>query len=334
MSIDRVRIQNFQSIKNLDIELGNFTIIVGPSSSGKSAFVRALKALASNKRGHSFITTGEDTAVISADLGDKTVELHKSSKSDKTKYVVTEGDETKTFKKIGVSVPEEVSEALGIIPKDAINFAGQFDKPYLLDDSAAEVASKFGTLTNADIIFSAARESNRQKLSENQSLKSKDQELHNLIPRLQGFKTLKDRIAEASALEDLINEASALERKAVDLQKLIDTIKVSKSELDSPEFDKEIPDISDAIEAYEVYKSLKYAVQSTVEQAKADKAASLELSQIVSAFEEANQEYQDSLEALTQVFESLFTKISDDGKVVSITKASQLASKYVQRTLS
>lgn len=43
MLIKRVRIANFRSIKNADIELGQTTVLIGPNNSGKTAILEAIR---------------------------------------------------------------------------------------------------------------------------------------------------------------------------------------------------------------------------------------------------------------------------------------------------
>ena len=43
--LETLEISNFQSVEKADIQLGGFTVIVGPSNSGKSALLRALRAV-------------------------------------------------------------------------------------------------------------------------------------------------------------------------------------------------------------------------------------------------------------------------------------------------
>lgn len=42
MKIDGVKIKNFKSLKDVDIELNNLTLITGVNSSGKSSFIQSL----------------------------------------------------------------------------------------------------------------------------------------------------------------------------------------------------------------------------------------------------------------------------------------------------
>src|SRR5256885_17256073 len=46
--IERLCVRGFQSLDSIDIELGRFTVLVGPTNSGKSAIRRAIEALVHN----------------------------------------------------------------------------------------------------------------------------------------------------------------------------------------------------------------------------------------------------------------------------------------------
>ena len=43
--IKRIRIQNYRSLIDVDVELGPLTVLIGLSGTGKSNFVRAIRAL-------------------------------------------------------------------------------------------------------------------------------------------------------------------------------------------------------------------------------------------------------------------------------------------------
>lgn len=60
MKIDGVKIKNFKSLKDVDIELNNLTLITGINSSGKSSFIQSLLFFKQNVNN-----------ILLADLGDK-----------------------------------------------------------------------------------------------------------------------------------------------------------------------------------------------------------------------------------------------------------------------
>lgn len=228
--IEKIHVRNFQSLHDVSLELGPFTVIVGPSSSGKSALMRALRTLTSNRRGDEFISHGERTTSITARTDRGTVTLTRSKKTTDNAYVVTPDDPShplapqRTFTKLGGDTPPEVSRFLGIPAKDPINYAGQFDKPYLLDDSAGEVARTLGGLTNVNVIFEAARESNRRKLQDSATLRTRSADLADIKNRVPQYRSLKAQDAALTQAEAHIATARTLEKQIARLTDALSTL--------------------------------------------------------------------------------------------------------------
>jgi DNA repair ATPase RecN len=235
--IEHVHIRHFQSLHDVALDLGPLTVIVGPSSSGKSAFMRALRTLTSNRRGDEFISHGERTASISARTDKGTVTLTRSKKTTDNAYIVTPLDPAhplapqREFKKLDARTPPEVSQFLGIASQDPINYAGQFDPPYLLsrkDTSAGEVARTLGSLTNVSVIFEAAAESNRRKLREAATLRTRSDDLQNIKNRVPGYRSLKSQDAALTAAEQHIAAARTIEKRIARLTHALDTIEAAE----------------------------------------------------------------------------------------------------------
>ena len=193
--LQKVHIENFQSLHDVEVELDGLTVIVGPSSSGKSAFTRALRTLTSNARGDSFISHGEQTCTITAYTDKGVASISRGKKNEYT--LIPSNSEKKIFTKLAGAVPEEVSEFIGIPAKDPLNYSSQFDMPYLLTASAGEVARTLGELTNVHVIFEASREANRQRLTSTQTLKTRAADLQQTRESLERFITLADQQAAA-----------------------------------------------------------------------------------------------------------------------------------------
>lgn len=51
MRITRLQIENFRSIRNLDIELGDTTVFIGPNNAGKSAILDAIRIVLTRRWG-------------------------------------------------------------------------------------------------------------------------------------------------------------------------------------------------------------------------------------------------------------------------------------------
>src|ERR1017187_8181420 len=51
MRISRLRIENFRSIRNVDIELGQTTVFIGPNNAGKTAILDAVRIVLTRRWG-------------------------------------------------------------------------------------------------------------------------------------------------------------------------------------------------------------------------------------------------------------------------------------------
>lgn len=200
MGLTYVEIANFQSIKKANLELGTFTVIVGPSSSGKSALIRAFRALASNVRGNSMITRGQKDMLVSARTDTHLISLERSERSGTYRLAGVDGEIS--FTKLAGEVPQQISDALRLNPD--INFAAQFDKPFLLDESGATVARQLAELTNVNLIFEAVRQANRIRATAASTLKTRRADLAAIRARIAGYQDLPAKLkllAQADALD-------------------------------------------------------------------------------------------------------------------------------------
>jgi energy-coupling factor transporter ATP-binding protein EcfA2 len=107
--LKRLKIKNYASIGEADLELAPFTVIVGSNQAGKSNVLRALRAIASNKTGRNFIRhgTSEATVEVTTEEGD----VITWTKSKTTAEYDLNGQR---FTKLAGAVPEEISTALNI----------------------------------------------------------------------------------------------------------------------------------------------------------------------------------------------------------------------------
>jgi len=197
--ISKVSIRNFQSLQSLDIELGSFTVIVGNSSSGKSAFVRALKAAHHNVRGSSFITAGKKASSVSLQSEDWKITLEKSE--TQSSYKLFKSGVEREYTKLAGEVPEDIKL---LLRADDLNFAGERDAPYLLEDSGQTVARVLGELTNVSTLLEAARESNRRRTSNNSLLKVRMDDFKNIQAKISSYALLNKSNAALTVAEQLI----------------------------------------------------------------------------------------------------------------------------------
>ena len=79
--IHTLEVKNFQSLKHVKVEFGQFTVFVGKSDSGKTALFRALNILISNMRGvDKYVTIGEKAFTISLTNDEWQITLERSKR--------------------------------------------------------------------------------------------------------------------------------------------------------------------------------------------------------------------------------------------------------------
>lgn len=226
--IREIEVGNFQSLRKVKVQLGKFTVVTGPTGIGKSAFIRAVRALAFNVRGTSAVSRGEKTLMVSA-CGDEIehtgmdddfwrATLHRGGRDSYALEVALPpsqdagGDfsQVKTFTKLAGKVPDQVTAQLRLTD---LNFAGQFDRPYLLDATGSEVARVLGKLTNVTLLYKAAQEANRRRMSSAAQLKTRQSDLAALEQQIAGYVTLQAEKTAVEVAEAAIVKVLAYERK-------------------------------------------------------------------------------------------------------------------------
>ena len=175
-------IKNFQSVRDAQLEFGpGLTMIAGPSDHGKTAILRAVKALLTNRSGREFISYGTNQCSVVIDG----IEWHKGADS---RYVI----DGNSFTRLGVSVPPEVYEKLSIFPVDIdgdkvfLNLNEQFDGPFLLLSSPSKVAKLFGNFSSIDVVYGGmAKCVKDQRAIQNKIsyLETRNQEIESLLDK-------------------------------------------------------------------------------------------------------------------------------------------------------
>ncbi len=253
--LNSLSIRNFQSLRKVDLELGQFTVIVGPSSSGKSALIRACKALASNVRGSGVITRGQKVAAITATTEQAKVTLSRSETA--SGYNLRLPDDDIAFTKLAGSVPEAITKALRIEPVPAsgssVNFASQFDRPYLLDDTGATVARTLGDLTNVSTIFAAVRSANQVRATASRTLKTRKGDLAEVKTSLLAFQGLGDRLSALERAEELHRQADTVDNNIIALERGLAKVRLAELTLAAAQ---KLPEVPDATAMYDAYTEL------------------------------------------------------------------------------
>ena len=209
--LDHIRVSGFQSLRDVDIDLGRFTVIVGESGCGKSAFIRSLLKMSRNDAvsgtsggaDWSHLPPAASNAVVTLDIDGHTVQWIKG----KDNCYVVDGEK---LSKVGKGCPDEVQDILKMrelafdgTDKYHLNFAQQFDMPFLLDDSGSKVAKILGEITNVNILYAANRQANTLKGNATRTLTVRKDDLTNQTELLQEFVGLPAKKRALTAIQEL-----------------------------------------------------------------------------------------------------------------------------------
>src|SRR3990167_3010884 len=182
--IKSLTIENFQSHKNSFLEFSTgINIISGSSNNGKTAILRALNWVITNRpQGIAFKSNFSDkkeTCRVSLIIND--IEIIRERNNSINSYQVG----SSLFTTIGNDVPSEVSSAINI---SDINCASQFERHFLLMDSSGEVGRTINKVVKLDDIDALIYNISSKITSTNKELEIKKQDLDKLNASLEKFK--------------------------------------------------------------------------------------------------------------------------------------------------
>jgi len=207
--LTKVSIQDFQSIRNADLEIGRVTFIIGPGDVGKSAIVRAIRAAVTNATGDDFIRRGSKSCSVELTFDDAHFLLWTKQPGKGGDYLL----DGQSFDRTRGEVPEPIRNFLGIWPFEIeTTFSifpqmhDQFDGPFVVGESGSRIARIFGKLTKLDAIVTAQMMARKEVRAANNDAKaaSEEQARHRTalaaLPSEEILERCRDQIAEATAL--------------------------------------------------------------------------------------------------------------------------------------
>ena len=249
--IESVLIKDFQSIEDVEIEFApGFNVLVGPSNSGKSAVLRALRGAIRNEIAPSFVRNGTRKATIFIDFGDHSVS------AERGKSLSTYHLDTQEFTKCGKDVPHPILDVLqmNLVNDQDLHFQFQFDSPFLLSTSGSTIAQVIGTLTNVTLLFHAVQEANRRYLRASSELTIRLNDIEGEKNKAGQFAHIEKRSLLVPTLEQKVSKYKEYVAALVALTKLTtEVIRVQNSipdKIDLPDLTAEFDQYHELDAAY------------------------------------------------------------------------------------
>jgi len=224
--ISKLSIKNFQSHKDSILEFDKgVNIIIGPSDSGKTAIIRALRWLFWNRpQGDSVRSNwgGETVVHIETD----------TDKIDRWKHNYENAYRLNTqtdFKALRSDVPQEIIDALNI---SEINLQRQLDSPFLLSETPGVVAQHFNKVAKLDKIDTATSNINSAIRQLTSDIKYGEEQKEKIEEELKSFEHLEKFEADVEVLEDMEKGFDTLVSNRRKIQVLVAKIGFVKQDID------------------------------------------------------------------------------------------------------
>jgi energy-coupling factor transporter ATP-binding protein EcfA2 len=235
--IKAISVKGYQSLYDISLEMGRFTVIYGESDVGKSALYRAIRGLLTTESGDSFISRGEKSSSvhITMNSGDKIAWVKRRGQS--SEYVLN-GKISRRSKR----VPEEIAKVLRITPivvdGDTFypNLRGQFDSLFLLFDSSLKRARVLGSLIS-NVLLTGIRQVNLERNRNEADIRAAGDLKRSLEERLN------------QNWDGLLTETNSLKETLIVTRKILDRI-------------EEIETVIGEIESLKPYEKLVYSLLS------------------------------------------------------------------------
>lgn len=208
MKFKELTLKNFQSHKNSTIELSEgLNVITGPTDSGKSSIIRAIKLLVTNRpSGDSYRTHDSKVTQVSASDGTSTVLRKKSSQLNQ--YLVN----GKSYKAIGSEVPSDVTSTLNLKP---VNIQEQKDHFFLLNDTPGQVSKQLNEVAGLSGM-------DKSLMNVGTSIRSITSDIKYTEERITELEIEIEEVAWADDAQKLCTEILTLEKKRDTVQDKID----------------------------------------------------------------------------------------------------------------
>jgi predicted ATPase len=244
----KIKVENFQSIKNTEIEVKGLTVITGENSIGKSALARAFNGVFTNLRGNAHVRNGESHSSVCVSFEDGNEVLWEKGKKV-NRYVVN----GKEIAKVGSGVPDEV-KSLGVSGVEVDGkelypqIAKQFQNIFLLDLPPSALSSALSDVNVIQQLEKASAKARSEVRDIKSRMKVKREDLTQAQSNLNAYvgfdysKVLSYEQAEQrkNETEALLLKAEKLAEKRAKITSIIDALseadRVTLPKLDQSKF--------------------------------------------------------------------------------------------------
>ena len=221
--IEQLTIRNFQSHKKSILEFDpGVNVIVGPTDSGKTAIIRALRWVVWNRpQGVSFRSNwgGSTWVKVRTNHQGTVTRLRNNTENG---YILFAEDKVKShFKALKTDVPDQIIRTLDV---GEINLQQQLDSPFLLSQTSGEVAKHFNDIAHLDQIDRGISNVKRNIREVQAKISGYNDNIERLQEDLKQFDHLAELEIEIEVLEQMEKDKTDLSNSIPKLRGLVERI--------------------------------------------------------------------------------------------------------------
>lgn len=239
MSIRQIEIKNFQSHLNTVLKFHKgVNVIVGASDRGKSSILRSLGWVIRNRvEDKSFRSRWGGATDVEITFADDLIVSRVQDNGNAYYLQDVSGNIDQEYKAFRTDIPDDILEALNM---DSVNIASQFDPPFLLADSASDVAKTLNKLANLTDIDTSISNVRKLLLANTKDISATEATLANL----------NEKKLELSYIGEMEKDVLEFEKTESELSQLKTTIPVLELLITKQtEYDKNLDLLSSFLKA-------------------------------------------------------------------------------------
>ena len=240
MTIDLARLQNFQSHKKTILKFSErMNVIYGPSDNGKSAFLRGIRLVVTNRpNGEKFRSHDTDKTICG--LKTKTFSVKRVRSDTKNEYVVGK----KSYKALRMAVPDDISIPLNL---SEVNIQTQDDVYFLIDKSPGKVSKVLNEVAGLEVMDKVIQSTNKKVRSVSSEVNSTNKSLMTVQESIYELDWVEASNIELKELEALSSKIQKSVNEYAEINDILKSLKVLQNSKDSMLSDDLILDLKSLI---------------------------------------------------------------------------------------